>query len=1063
MQAVLRIKPSFVVRGGHVQITNYFAVAPRSTPPSSGRAAGGSGRDPPRRDAHGATPVGATDHWQVAGSSGRHVGTGSGGGRAGGGRTGGGVGRGGGGDDAVDSDDELAAAVDASVESAKQQMWWSPSEEQRNGLRARGFKLVVEVRGDGNCFWRSLQVFIDADWKVIKTTVLTFLQLCVNGQHGREASAFFRAMIAGVVIEDQGCKVDPGDAAGILRYIARNGIFAPTAAMMAAQVLFGKIDGLVQTDRFGPVQYSYNFQPIDGVVPVAAFICRPWCAGVDHCEPIQRIGSPAIVKQPLHASVSGTKFDIKSRASLWWADFLGEGPDVELTWMGQAAAKIQSVRDEVLKASKGIAPSWLTALPKSLPTPPALPAGAAFRMPSVTPPAPVLSPVAACLTAPPTAAQPTLAPAGALLPSPTAQALPALPFASPHTLAAPPARPAPQPPPPVPQPPPSDESDDELGGGDGDDGMPDVAEPSAAESFIEISDEGSSNFDGNPVGGGRRSTQLIRQNAALKRRSRAGSFVKARVDGELKERRPQYSEAARTTIITAWQQHASVNATWGYLQNNVKGFENISRTTVTNVINNFRTPKLKAGVAGRPPTPPDFENLVMSKVMNRVVSDVGEGKTKKTTLASIVYSYEILRKAVDLAKKEYVGDHTKLPKSVSNDYIRSLLRRQKLHRVRCTAEHKIRPTVEECDAIMKAMQDEIVEGSYSSDEIVSADETGLNWQLSPLYKFVERYVRADKLPGDDYLRLTGLFSILACGKILPGFFIIKNSSKNVGDLSRTTVIKELHSVAGFRERDGWEYGIFEDTLPLGVEDKAAQLRADITFKVPYIRHKETLTVITTQKKAWIDSVRMIMWLELQLVPYVEKSGKRLYIVVDNCGAHKVPCVKAAFDALGDKVRIRFLPKNMTDRLQVCDVILNGPLKRRMRAARAADLFDAFQDYLTAWQADNSVAWRPVPPDVAKGLDTVMNVLLALETSLATPIKRCFVKVGLLQHDSGGFTRYTSHDCGISFATVGMTGAEDSLDLADLINGPEDEEDGGLTAADKDYGLYTVDGELHADV
>jgi hypothetical protein len=208
---------------------------------------------------------------------------------------------------------------------------------------------------------------------------------------------------------------------------------------------------------------------------------------------------------------------------------------------------------------------------------------------------------------------------------------------------------------------------------------------------------------------------------------------------------------------------------------------------------------------------------------------------------------------------------------------------------------------------------------------------------------------------------------------------------------------------------------------------------------------------------------MILWLELQLVPYVEKSGKRLYIVVDNCGAHKVPCVKAAFDALGDKVRIRFLPKNMTDRLQVCDVILNGPLKRRIRAARAADLFDAFQDYLTARQADNSVAWRPVPPDVAKGLDTVMNVLLALETSLATPIKRCFVKVGLLQHDSGGFTLYTSHDCGISFATVGMTGAEDSLDLADLINGPEDEEDGGLTAADKDYGLYTVDGELHADV
>ena len=109
------------------------------------------------------------------------------------------------------------------------------------------------------------------------------------------------------------------------------------------------------------------------------------------------------------------------------------------------------------------------------------------------------------------------------------------------------------------------------------------------------------------------------------------------------------------------------------------------------------------------------------------------------------------------------------------------------------------------------------------------------------------------------------------------------------------------------------------------------------------------------------------------------------------------------------------------------------------------------------------AWRPVPPDVAKGLNTVMNVLVTLEISLATPIQRCFVKVGLLQHDSGGFTRYTSHDCRISFATFGLTGTENSLDLADLINGPEDKEDGGLTAADKDSGLYMADGELHADV
>ena len=39
-------------------------------------------------------------------------------------------------------------------------------------------------------------------------------------------------------------------------------------------------------------------------------------------------------------------------------------------------------------------------------------------------------------------------------------------------------------------------------------------------------------------------------------------------------------------------------------------------------------------------------------------------------------------------------------------------------------------------------------------------------------------------------------------------------------------------------------------------------------------HKETLAVITLQHKAWMDTARCCMWIDLQLGPfYAKKRGK----------------------------------------------------------------------------------------------------------------------------------------------------------------------------------------------
>lgn len=61
-----------------------------------------------------------------------------------------------------------------------------------------------------------------------------------------------------------------------------------------------------------------------------------------------------------------------------------------------------------------------------------------------------------------------------------------------------------------------------------------------------------------------------------------------------------------------------------------------------------------------------------------------------------------------------------------------------------------------------------------------------------------------------------------------------------------------------------------------------------------LHHKQA--VITSQSKAWNNTVRMIMWLEIVVKPLKEKLGK-LLIWFDNCGCHKTDIVEKVIDDL----------------------------------------------------------------------------------------------------------------------------------------------------------------------
>ena len=110
------------------------------------------------------------------------------------------------------------------------------------------------------------------------------------------------------------------------------------------------------------------------------------------------------------------------------------------------------------------------------------------------------------------------------------------------------------------------------------------------------------------------------------------------------------------------------------------------------------------------------------------------------------------------------------------------------------------------------------------------------------------------------------------GKFVPLFIIIKHSvsSEDKPDQSGMRVIRDLHSKnKGFGKDDGYDLIKWTKDLTIkGVKN---------THACYYIINNVTGNVITSQYKAWNDSIRMIMWLDTIVKPLKEKLGKLMIL------------------------------------------------------------------------------------------------------------------------------------------------------------------------------------------
>ena len=200
---------------------------------------------------------------------------------------------------------------------------------------------------------------------------------------------------------------------------------------------------------------------------------------------------------------------------------------------------------------------------------------------------------------------------------------------------------------------------------------------------------------------------------------------------------------------------------------------------------------------------------------------------------------------------------------------------------------------------------------------------------------------------------TGIFRA-ADGAVPPSFNIIRCASTKA-DMSRVKVISELHKAPGFTVADGWQLRVWRQDVMIKGKDGVLKL---IKCARPYLIHTDG-TVITCQSKAWMDQICLMMMGELSVLPYLQKAageGRRVIdvgailgqIVYDNCPSHVVLNVINYYLKLG--IIVTLLPKNMTPKLQLGDLIQNKGEKAHCRRRMLDRIFDAFQEFLAVQQA-----------------------------------------------------------------------------------------------------------------
>ena len=263
------------------------------------------------------------------------------------------------------------------------------------------------------------------------------------------------------------------------------------------------------------------------------------------------------------------------------------------------------------------------------------------------------------------------------------------------------------------------------------------------------------------------------------------------------------------------------------------------------------------------------------------------------------------------------------------------------------------------------------------------------------------------------------------------------------------MLNSLHDKYYCKE-DGWELKTWSADLTLPNAKKELETK---THTCKYLIHEESGIVVTSQYKAWNDTVRMCMWVDLVLIPAKVKRGK-LLLWMDNCGIHHTDEVEKRMKDGG--IEVFYFQPNMTAVIQPLDLVVNGPIKRYVRGWTADRIAQAFWDYRARWKRNEAGLGKFKPPKME--LYSAMAKLFdLLETELSTDefretVRKTFVKCGITPCSGAGeeirfnqfntkqltgMTKYVpagSSTCDLTRDDTVVPVADQHAAVADLIDG-----------------------------
>ena len=247
-------------------------------------------------------------------------------------------------------------------------------------------------------------------------------------------------------------------------------------------------------------------------------------------------------------------------------------------------------------------------------------------------------------------------------------------------------------------------------------------------------------------------------------------------------------------------------------------------------------------------------------------------------LVNVTYSYAIIvSAATDVKGKErWINDAKINNLKFSNKWVKAFLKRGGLSRRKITREDKVVPDDDVVAVTLKIGQDLYIMNRHDPRSCWNFDETAFTWAIGPSYMYCPaNQQRATNIGiSSDKLRITAVIAVNASGEFAPLMLTVKHSASSElkPDQTGMLVIPNLHKKPGFREEDGWELRLWEKTLTIN--------GVTANHKVRYLIHFETGHVITSQCKAWNDTVRMVLWFEIVMLPLkISTSSRECY-----CGA-----------------------------------------------------------------------------------------------------------------------------------------------------------------------------------